>query len=233
MLIENSLIQTFVKLDELLYKDEVNNLLRSLNNQYNKSHVDDDLEFDMDFNVNNYRNNKSRSSNISSISSNSNNYINTSSNNNSNISGISDKNLVNDSLNESSTNYTKAYNEAIEIYEKKYNNNKTEDLVSTNTGKISDLLKKKDLIAKYMGTTANIVYIDASYVYVANVGDSFAVMYKNKKAIKLNTEHKTSLMSEEERIYKAGLTVVNNRVEGKLNLTRALGNNYCYLLHKI
>jgi serine/threonine protein phosphatase PrpC len=80
-----------------------------------------------------------------------------------------------------------------------------------------------DLLASHIGTTANIILIRGNYLYLANVGDSLAVLYKDKKAIRLNQEHKTSLQSEYARINNSGARIINNRVEGKLNLTRAIG----------
>lgn len=80
-----------------------------------------------------------------------------------------------------------------------------------------------EYIADFMGTTANVVYIENDYIYIANAGDSMAVMYKNKKAICLNTEHKLSLPTEESRIKTAGSRIINNRIDGKLNLSRAIG----------
>ncbi len=80
-----------------------------------------------------------------------------------------------------------------------------------------------ELIAKDMGTTANILLIKNNYIYLANVGDSLAVLFKNGVAIRLNQEHKTTLPSEYSRITKSGSKIINNRVEGRLNLTRALG----------
>lgn len=74
-----------------------------------------------------------------------------------------------------------------------------------------------------MGTTANIVLIKNNYLYIANVGDSLAVMYKNGQAIKLSQEHKVTLESEKSRITKSGARIFNNRIEGRLNLTRAIG----------
>lgn len=94
-------------------------------------------------------------------------------------------------------------------------------------GKIANLCKKKDILGKHMGSTANVILMDKSNIFIANLGDSIAVMYKNTKAIKLNTEHKTSILSERERITKAGLSIINNRIEGKLNLTRAFGD-FCF-----
>jgi hypothetical protein len=83
--------------------------------------------------------------------------------------------------------------------------------------------KQNDLIASNMGTTANILLIKNNYIYLANVGDSLAVLYRNGEAVKLNQEHKTSLESEYMRINKSGAKIINNRIEGRLNLTRAIG----------
>lgn len=99
-------------------------------------------------------------------------------------------------------------------------------------GKIIDLGKKYDddsppfniQVAREMGTTANILLQCNSAIYLANVGDSLSVMFKNGEAIKLNQEHKTTLKSEYERITKCGGQIINNRIEGKLNLTRAIGD---------
>ena len=75
-----------------------------------------------------------------------------------------------------------------------------------------------------MGTTANIMLIKNNNLYLANVGDSLSVMYtKNGKTIKLNREHKTTLKSEAERIEKSGNEIKNKRINGILNLARALG----------
>jgi len=82
----------------------------------------------------------------------------------------------------------------------------------------------KSLLSYKMGTTANIVLLKDGYCYVSNGGDSLAVLYKNGKAYKLNIEHKISHPKERERIIKAGYTISNDRIEGRLNLTRALGD---------
>ena len=82
----------------------------------------------------------------------------------------------------------------------------------------------EELISEKMGTTANLALITGNYIYIANVGDSLAVMYKNGKAEKLNQEHKISIQSEINRINNSGSKIINNRIEGRLNLTRAIGN---------
>ena len=81
-----------------------------------------------------------------------------------------------------------------------------------------------DLIADNMGTTANIMLIKNGIIYIANVGDSLSVMYKNKKAYNLNKEHQTILESERNRIMKSGSIIAGCRINGILNLTRAIGD---------
>jgi len=76
-----------------------------------------------------------------------------------------------------------------------------------------------------VGTTANVVFIRKKMCYIANVGDSMAVLYKAGKAVRLNLEHKISLSKERERIFNSGTNIINNRVGGRLNLTRAIGDH--------
>jgi len=79
-------------------------------------------------------------------------------------------------------------------------------------------------IAAYnVGTTANIALMINNYLYVSNVGDSISVLYKAGEAKKLNQEHKTSLPAEASRILNSGKKICNNRIDNKLNLTRAIG----------
>ena len=61
-------------------------------------------------------------------------------------------------------------------------------------------------------------------IYIANVGDSLSVMYKKKKAYKLNKEHKTTVEKEYNRIRNEGGRIQNFRINGKLNITRAIGD---------
>ena len=83
------------------------------------------------------------------------------------------------------------------------------------------------LIANEIGTTANVCLLRRNTLYIANVGDSLTVMYKNKKATKLNKEHKTTMEKEYIRIKKEGGRIENFRINGKLNITRAIGDlNY-------
>jgi serine/threonine protein phosphatase PrpC len=88
--------------------------------------------------------------------------------------------------------------------------------------------KSENLVATNMGTTACVMLVKNNTLYLANVGDSLAVLYRNGEAIKLNQEHKTSLESEFTRINKSGAKIINNRIDGRLNLTRAIGRAYAF-----
>lgn len=104
--------------------------------------------------------------------------------------------------------------------EKEEINNLKDDTNNNNSKSFKEPIR---LVAYEMGTTANVVLINNNYLYIANVGDSLAVMYKNGVAERLTTEHKVSLEHEKNRIQKSGARIFNNRIEGRLNLTRAIG----------
>eukprot|EP00339_Tiarina_fusa_P022671 CAMPEP_0117003126 /NCGR_PEP_ID=MMETSP0472-20121206/4544_1 /TAXON_ID=693140 ORGANISM="Tiarina fusus, Strain LIS" /NCGR_SAMPLE_ID=MMETSP0472 /ASSEMBLY_ACC=CAM_ASM_000603 /LENGTH=352 /DNA_ID=CAMNT_0004703659 /DNA_START=811 /DNA_END=1865 /DNA_ORIENTATION=- len=74
------------------------------------------------------------------------------------------------------------------------------------------------------GTTAVACLIKDQILYTANVGDSRAVLCRNKKAVRLTVDHKPSLEGETERIEQMGGFIRNNRVQGALAVTRALGD---------
>lgn len=78
--------------------------------------------------------------------------------------------------------------------------------------------------ADMKGCTANVVLIKNGTVYVANAGDSRSVLSKGKLAVELSIDHKPDMESEKTRITKAGGTVEEGRVDGNLNLSRALGD---------
>ncbi|KAL8690034.1 MAG: hypothetical protein Q9218_004434 [Villophora microphyllina] len=63
-------------------------------------------------------------------------------------------------------------------------------------------------------------------LYTANVGDARIVLCRNGKALRLSYDHKGSDENEGKRISNAGGLILNNRVNGVLAVTRALGDSY-------
>ncbi|KAK4639227.1 mgpp2cl-1, protein phosphatase 2C-like protein 1 [Podospora bellae-mahoneyi] len=63
-------------------------------------------------------------------------------------------------------------------------------------------------------------------LYTANVGDARIVLCRAGKAMRLSYDHKGSDEHEGKRISAAGGLILNNRVNGVLAVTRALGDTY-------
>ena len=63
-------------------------------------------------------------------------------------------------------------------------------------------------------------------LYTANVGDARIILCRNGKALRLSYDHKGSDDNEGKRIANAGGLILNNRVNGVLAVTRALGDAY-------
>ena len=63
-------------------------------------------------------------------------------------------------------------------------------------------------------------------LYTANVGDARIILCRNGKALRLSYDHKGSDENEGKRISQAGGLILNNRVNGVLAVTRALGDSY-------
>jgi len=74
------------------------------------------------------------------------------------------------------------------------------------------------------GCTANVCLIVGKTVYVANAGDSRSVLSDGGKAIEMSIDHKPDLDKERDRITKAGGFITDGRINGNLNLSRAIGD---------
>lgn len=61
-------------------------------------------------------------------------------------------------------------------------------------------------------------------LYTANVGDSRAVLLRGNKAVRLSYDHKGSDIMEQQRVKDSGGFIMNERVNGMLAITRALGD---------
>lgn len=76
------------------------------------------------------------------------------------------------------------------------------------------------------GCTAVVAILKDNELYVANAGDSRCVLCRDGQAIELSLDHKPEDEPEMERIVKAGGKVTaDGRVNGGLNLSRALGDH--------
>jgi len=89
-----------------------------------------------------------------------------------------------------------------------------------------DFQAGSDEVGKDSGTTAIVAVVKGNHLYVANVGDSRCVLCRGGKTVELSTDHKPEDTEELNRIEKAGAKVTENgRVNGGLNLSRALGDH--------
>ncbi|CAB3403653.1 unnamed protein product [Caenorhabditis bovis] len=75
------------------------------------------------------------------------------------------------------------------------------------------------------GTTACVCLMNSEKIIVANAGDSRAVLCRAGKAVDLSVDHKPEDEGESQRIHAAGGTIEDGRVNGGLNLSRALGDH--------
>eukprot|EP01017_Pseudomicrothorax_dubius_P028716 TRINITY_DN342_c0_g2_i1.p1 TRINITY_DN342_c0_g2~~TRINITY_DN342_c0_g2_i1.p1 ORF type:complete len:304 (-),score=102.59 TRINITY_DN342_c0_g2_i1:987-1898(-) len=74
------------------------------------------------------------------------------------------------------------------------------------------------------GCTGNVVLIIKDVIYCANAGDSRSVLCDAGKAVELSEDHKPDNPDENKRITTAGGYVSDGRINGNLNLSRAIGD---------
>ncbi|KYN02659.1 PREDICTED: probable protein phosphatase CG10417 [Cyphomyrmex costatus] len=89
-----------------------------------------------------------------------------------------------------------------------------------------DLMVNTEKPGSDSGCTAVVAILKENELYVANAGDSRCVLCRDGQAIELSLDHKPEDAPEMERIVKAGGEVTSDgRVNGGLNLSRALGDH--------
>ena len=74
------------------------------------------------------------------------------------------------------------------------------------------------------GTTAVCALISPTHIYLANCGDSRAVLSRSGQVAAATLDHKPGSPAEKERIVNAGGSVMIQRVNGSLAVSRALGD---------
>ena len=85
------------------------------------------------------------------------------------------------------------------------------------------------------GCTAVVALVRGATIYVANAGDSRCVVCRSGRAVDMSFDHKPEDEPERKRIEAAGGKVtMDGRVNGGLNLSRALGEcgSSMYVVHK-
>lgn len=99
---------------------------------------------------------------------------------------------------------------------------------------LNDVFTKVDnelrlLDADVCGSTAVVALVRKegahSVLYVANVGDSRAILSKSGKAERMSVDHKADNQDENNRIKQANGVILDNRVGGVLAVTRAFGDH--------
>ncbi|MDA9673884.1 FHA domain-containing protein [bacterium] len=75
------------------------------------------------------------------------------------------------------------------------------------------------------GTTANICILLDNKLICANVGDSRSILCRNNIAVPLSFDHKPTNKEEYDRIVNTNGFVKNKRLNGRLAVSRAIGDN--------
>jgi len=87
-----------------------------------------------------------------------------------------------------------------------------------------ELFKEKGL-SQNVGAVVCSVVIDNSAIYCANLGDCRAVLgLSDNRLVELSRDFKPGLKDESDRIHRLGGKVVGNRVNGRLAVSRAIGD---------
>ena len=74
------------------------------------------------------------------------------------------------------------------------------------------------------GSTLSMVLICGDEMYTANVGDSRIILIDGDDIHQLSVDHRVTNPEESAAVVKRGGTIFNNRVNGQLELTRAIGD---------
>ncbi|KAL4505878.1 hypothetical protein ABPG72_013639 [Tetrahymena utriculariae] len=114
------------------------------------------------------------------------------------------------------------------INSNEYQSGKYKEALERTFLRMDELIKSQDgtkeIDNQNAGCTANVVLITNDKIYCANCGDSRAIVSVKGTAVALSEDHKPDDDKEKKRIQNAGGEVFQGRVNGNLNLSRALGD---------
>lgn len=91
-------------------------------------------------------------------------------------------------------------------------------------GEEEDAATEKEYHGPTAGCTAVVALVKGNTLVVANAGDSRCVCSRGGQAVAMTNDHKPTDTEEFNRITKAGGFISDGRVNGSLNLSRALGD---------
>ncbi|KAM3133145.1 hypothetical protein pb186bvf_014721 [Paramecium bursaria] len=101
---------------------------------------------------------------------------------------------------------------------------KMDELLNCQAGQqVINLNKGLDYVPSYAGCAAIVSLIHKNTLYVANAGHSRAVLCRNNLPFEMSFDHRPENPEEKKRIQKAGGTIIEGRINGNINLSRALG----------
>lgn len=86
-------------------------------------------------------------------------------------------------------------------------------------------LDEKTLHCTNLGNTMTVVFIENNFVYCANVGDSKCLLITNDSFVQLSYDDVCSDVNEVKRIRNEGGVISEERLNGVLAVTRAIGDH--------
>lgn len=90
----------------------------------------------------------------------------------------------------------------------------------------SDIQEQIKTWCVYVGTTAVVALISCTNIVIANVGDTRCVLIQNGTTTQLTVDHKPDVPEEKDHIVKNGGYIEQDRVNGMLAVSRALGDGF-------
>jgi len=98
------------------------------------------------------------------------------------------------------------------------------NLLPTTTPTPHEAPDKEQDLGRFAGCTSVVAVIRGNKLWVGNAGDSRAVLCRGGVAQPMSVDHKPNDQLELQRIQNAGGRVFDGRVNGNLNLSRAIGD---------